>query len=122
MKTLQVKFISLTLLAFVWLSNSETFAQATSYVGNWQSTAPVASMNNSILRIKILSTNDPNVFIIINADNPRKKIMAKYNQIDGRVYATVRNTPIYLVYIPSNDSLQCYKESNNSLLCNMTRH
>ena len=122
MKTLHLKFMSFSMLAFLWLTSFNSNAQSTSYVGNWQSTAPVASMNNSILRIKILSTSDPNVFIIINADNPKKKIIAKYKPADGKIYATVKNTPIYLVYIASSDSIQCYKQSNNALMSDLTRY
>lgn len=122
MKTLQVKFMSLALLAFLWLNSSQTYAQATNYVGNWQSTAPVASMNNATLKIKVLSTSDPNVFIIVNADTPKKKITAKYNQADGKMYATVKSTPIYLVYIASSDSLECYKSSNNVKICDLNRY
>ncbi len=110
------------MIAFLWFTSSNSFAQATNYVGNWQSTAPVVSMNNSIMRIKILSTNEPNVFIIINTDNPKKKIVAKYNPADGRVYATVKNTPIYLVYNAGSDNLQCFKQSNNALICDLTRY
>lgn len=122
MKTLHLKFMSFSMLAFLWLTSFNSNAQSTSYVGNWQSTAPVASMNNSIMRIKILSTSDPNVFIIINADNPKKKIIAKYKPADGKIYATVKNTPIYLVYIASSDSIQCYKQSNNALMSDLTRY
>jgi hypothetical protein len=122
MKTLNLKFMSFSMLAFLWLTSFNSNAQSTSYVGNWQSTAPVASMNNSIMRIKILSTSDPNVFIIINADNPKKKIIAKYKPADGKIYATVKNTPIYLVYIASSDSIQCYKQSNNALMSDLTRY
>jgi len=122
MKTLHFKLMSLSMLAFLWLTSSNSIAQSTNYVGNWQSTAPVASMNNSIMKIKILSTNDPNVFIIINADSPKKKIVAKYNSTDGRIYATVKNTPIYLVYNSSLDNLQCFKQSNNALICDLTRY
>lgn len=114
--------MSFSMLAFLWLTSFNSNAQSTSYVGNWQSTAPVASMNNSIMRIKILSTSDPNVFIIINADNPKKKIIAKYKPADGKIYATVKNTPIYLVYIASSDSIQCYKQSNNALMSDLTRY
>lgn len=110
------------MLAFLWLTSFNLNAQTTNYVGNWQSTAPVASMNNTIMRIKVLSTSDPNAFIIINADNPKKKIIAKYKPTDGRIYATVKNTPIYLVYISSSDSLQCFKQSNNALICDLTRY
>lgn len=122
MKTLHVKFMSLALLAFLWLNSSQLFAQATNYVGNWQSTGPVAIMNNSTLKIKVLSTSNPDVFIIVNAVTPKKKITAKYNQADGRVYATVKNTPIYLVYLASSDSLECYKSSNNTKICDLTRY
>jgi len=122
MKTLQVKFMSLALLAFLWLNSSQTYAQATNYVGNWQSTTPIVSMNNAILKIKVLSTSNPNVFIIINADTPKKKITAKYNQADGKMYATVKSTPIYLVYIASSDSLECYKSSNNVKICDLNRY
>lgn len=110
------------MLAFLWLTSFNLNAQNTNYVGNWQSTTPVASMNNSIMRIKILSTSDPNVFIVINADNPKKKILAKYKPADGRIYATVKNTPIYFVYVAASDSLQCFKQSNNALICDMTRY
>ena len=122
MKTLHFKLMSLSMIAFLWLTSSNSIAQSTNYVGNWQSTAPVASMNNSIMKIKILSTNNPNVFIIINADSPKKKIVAKYNSTDGRIYATVKNTPIYLVYNSSLDNLQCFKQSNNALICDFTRY
>jgi hypothetical protein len=122
MKTLHLKFMSLTFLAFLWLTSSQTFAQSTNYVGNWQSTAPVASMNNAVLKIKVLSTNEPNVFIIVNADSPKKKIVSKYNQQDGRIYATVKSTPIYLVYLAASDSLECYKTSTNTKICDLTRY
>ncbi len=121
MKTLHLKLMSLSMIAFFWLTSSNAITQTTNYVGNWQSTTPVVSMNNSIMKIKILSTNQPNVFIIINADNPKKKIIAKYNPADGRVYATVKNTPIYLVYLAATDSLQCYRQSNNTLICDLNR-
>ena len=122
MKTLHFKLMSLSMIAFLWLTSSNSFAQSTNHVGNWQSTAPVVSMNNSIMKIKVLSTNKPNVFIIINADNPKKKIIAKYNPADGRIYATVKNTPIYLVYNAGPDNLQCFKQSNNALICDLTRY
>jgi hypothetical protein len=122
MKTIHQKIMSFSLLAILWLASSNTFAQATNYVGNWQSTAPVVSMNNSILKIKILSTSDPNVLIIINADNPKKKIIAKYNAADGKIYATVKNTPVYFVYVGTSDSLQCFKQINNALLCDLNRY
>jgi hypothetical protein len=122
MKTLHLKFLSLFLLVFLWMNNTQTFAQSASYAGNWQSTSPIASMNNSILKIKILSTSDPNVFIIVNAASPKKKINAKYDQTDSRLYATVKSTPIYFVYVPATDSLECYKSSNNSKLCDLNRY
>jgi len=122
MKTLNKKFLGLAFLAFILFLSTESFAQATSYVGNWQSTTPVSISNSTILKIKILSTSNPDVFIIINPDNPKKKITAKYNTADGRVYASVKNTPIYLVYISASDSLECYKASTNVKICDLTRY
>lgn len=122
MKTLNTKFLGLAFLAFSLLLTSESFTQATSYVGNWQSSTPVSISNNTIMRIKILSTSNPDVFNIINPDNPKKKITAKYNTADGRIYATVKNTPIYLVYLSASDSLECYKAATNTKICDLTRY
>jgi hypothetical protein len=122
MKTLNTKFLGMAFLAFIFLLNTESFAQSTSYVGNWQSSTPVSINNNTIMRIKILSTSNPDVFIIINPDNPKKKITAKYNTADGRLYATVKNTPIYLVYLSASDSLECYKAATNTKICDFTRY
>jgi hypothetical protein len=55
-------------------------------------------------------------------DNPRKKFVAKYNPADGKIYATVKNTPVYFVYTGTSDSLQCFKQSNNALLCDLNRY
>jgi hypothetical protein len=122
MKTLNSKFLGLVFFAFIFLISSESLAQATSCVGNWQSSTPIAISNNTILRIKILSTSNPDVFIIINPDNPKKKIIAKYNTPDGRLYATVKNIPIYFIYISSSDSLECYNVSTNAIISDFTRY
>ena len=122
MKTLQVRILGLTFLALLFLTSSNSFAQATNYVGNWESTTPVVSMNNAVMHIKVLATSNPNVLVIINIDKPKKKIIAKYENTDGRVYASIRNTPVYLIYVPATDSLECYKTNTNAHICNLIRY
>ena len=122
MKTLHGRILGLAFLAFLFLTSTNTIAQATNFVGNWESTTPIVSMNNSVMRIKILATSNPNVLIIINRDNPIKKIIAKYDPINGRISASVKNTPIYFVYMPATDSLECYKTSTNALICDLIRN
>lgn len=121
MKTLNFKIISFCLLAVLWLASSKSFAQSTNYVGNWKSNAPVAMMNNSLMKIKVLSTSDPNLFMVVSSDVPKKKNPAKYIPTDGNLYVTLKNTAIYFVYISSNDSLKCYRLSDNSLICSLSR-
>ena len=69
---MKLNILGIGFIAMFFLFAFSASAQATSFVGNWQSTAPVVSMNNSIVKIKVLSTSDPNVFIIINSDNPEE--------------------------------------------------
>lgn len=122
MKTLHGKILGLAFLAFLFLVSSNVVGQSTNYVGNWHSTAPVASMNNAVLHIKILASSHPNALIIINMDKPKKKIVAKYEVADGRLYASIKNTPVYLIYIPATDSLECYKTNTNAHVCNFIRN
>jgi hypothetical protein len=122
MKTLHGRILGLAFLAFLFLTSTNAIAQASNFVGNWESATPVVIMNNSVMRIKILATSNPNVLIIINRDNPTKKIIAKYEPTNGRISATVKNTPIYFVYVSSTDGLECYKTSTQALICNLIRN
>lgn len=97
-------------------------AQGTNYVGNWESTTPVAQYNNLVLRVQISSTSDPNVFILVNADAPKSKFTGKYNATQNRLYTTFKKKPIYLVYDAANDKLECYKSKDDSKLYDLIRY
>ena len=88
--------------------------------GKWETTAPVSFYNNSVLRIKISSTDMPDYAIITKADSPKKKIGAKYDSNTGRLYTTVKGNQIYFVYHPLTDMLEVFK-INDASICLMTR-
>jgi hypothetical protein len=121
MKTMKLNILGIGFIAMFFLFAFSASAQATSFVGNWQSTEPVASMNNSIVKIKVLSTSDPAVFIIINSDNPKKKFVSKYDQATNRLYTTIKNQNLYFAYVSTSDMLECYKTTNNSKIADLTR-
>lgn len=121
MKTIKLNLLGIGILSLFFLFALNASAQSSSYVGNWQSTAPVPSMNNAIVKIKILSTSDPNVLIIVNFDNPKKKFVAKYDASTNRIYAIIRNQNLYFNYVAASDTIDCYNVSNNNLVCSMVR-
>ncbi len=118
---MKLNILGIGFIAMFFLFAFSASAQATGFVGNWQSTAPVASMNNSIVKIKVLSTSDPAVFIIINSDNPKKKFVSKYDQATNRLYTTIKNQSLYFAYVSTSDMLECYKTTNNSKIADLTR-
>jgi len=122
MKTMKLNMLGISVVAIFFLFAFSASAQSTNFVGNWQSTAPVVSMNNSIVKIKVLSTSEPNVFIIINPDNPKKKFVSKYDQPTNRLYTTIKNQNLYFTYVTSTDMLECYKVSNDSKIADLTRY
>lgn len=119
---MKLNMLGLGFIAMFFLFAFSASAQATSYVGSWQSTAPVAGISNSIVKIKVLSTSDPIVFIIINPDNPKKKFVAKYDETTNRLYTTIKNQNIFFEFVSATDMLECYKVSDNTKLADLNRY
>ena len=101
---------------------SKSFAQGTNYVGNWESTTPVVQYNNLTVRISISSTTDPNVFVLINIDKPKRKFIGKYNDSEDRLYTTIAKKPIYFKYNAVSDILECYRQKDDSKVYELTRY
>ena len=121
MKTMKLNMLGISFVAMFFLFAFSASAQSTSFAGNWQSTGPVASINNSIVKVKILATAQSNAFILVNADNPKKKFVAKFEASTNRLYTTVKNLNVYFTYVTGTDMLECYKASNNVKICDLTR-
>lgn len=96
-------------------------AQSTNFVGKWESTTTVSFYNNSILKIKILATSNPNCLIIVNAINPKKKFIAKYDDLTGRLYVMYQTHSLYLEYYSDTDTVKVFKTSDDTFICLMTR-
>jgi hypothetical protein len=121
MKTMKLNVLGFGFFAMFFIFALSASAQSASFVGNWQSTAPVASMNNAIVKVKILTTSETNVFILINPDNPKKKFVSKYDQATNRLYTTIKNQNVYFAYVSATDMLECYKVIDNTKICDFTR-
>jgi hypothetical protein len=118
MKKFKLVGIALFFIGLFHVAN----AQSTNYVGNWESTTPVAQYNNLTLRVQISSTSDPNVFILVNADAPKGKFSGKYNAAQDRLYTTFKKKPIYLKYDASADKLECFKSKDDTKLYELSRY
>lgn len=116
MKTLIISIV--TILSVFLTKNVE--AQSTNYVGKWETVTPVSFFNNSVMRIKIIGTDNPNYFIIINNDTPKKKIGSKYDEDIDRLYTNVKGHQIYFIYHPNTDMLEAFK-INGTSICLLTR-
>lgn len=116
MKTI---IISIVTILSVFLTNNFK-AQSTNYVGKWETVTPVSFYNNSVLRIKITGTDNPNYLIITNNDKPKKKIGSKYDVDMNRLYTNVKGHQIYFIYHPNTDMLEAFK-INGTSICLLTR-
>ena len=116
----KVHILGLFVLFLSLFSNS--YAQGVNYVGNWESTTPVAQYNNLTVRIQIIATANPDAFIIVNADSPKNKFDAKYNSSQDRLYTTLKKHPIYFKYVSSSDMIECYKSKDDTKIYELTRY
>ena len=95
-------------------------AQSTNFIGKWETTTPVPFNNNSVAKMKVSGTEHPNYLIITRAEKPKKKIGAKYDEVTGRLYTTIKGTQIYFVYNPLTDMLEAFK-MNDASICDLIR-
>jgi len=112
--------LSIGIFLMMFITSFTTQAQSTNFVGKWESITPVSFYNNNILKIKIIGTDNPNCLIIVNAINPKKKFVAKYDDITGRLYVSYQTQQLYLEYYPDTDMLRVFK-TDGTFICYMTR-
>lgn len=118
-----MKNICLIVILFLFTSfYNNSISQSASYVGNWESTAPVPQYNGLTVRLQIASTSDPNVFVIVNVDSPKMKYNGKYDDFVGRLYTVIKKKNLYFVYISATDMLECYNASNGVKIADLQRY
>ena len=109
------------LIMFIGFFNQAS-AQSTSYVGNWESTGPVAAYNGQTLRLQIASTADPDVFIIVNEDTPKMKYTGKHDYPSGRLFMNYKKKMLYFIYVPATDMLEGYNAQNDVKIADFVRY